>query len=253
MRRSRALILAAVLAASLAAPALFGQKAAPAGNKEALSVLDRMIAAMGGRQLLESIKDVTISGTAELIPFGVTAPVTVYQKQPDKVRVDVTVVEANMTIIQAYDGRKGWFTNPQSGGAVEEMPDHLAREFGRQAGENQALLFPRKHGVTYVLKPKAVLEGKDRIVLEQTLADGTKTTYFLDPETYLPFKTAARSVDQSGAAVDAETYSSNYQKVGGLMVPYALRIVQNGAEAQRVTVTAVTFNTNLDDALFTLK
>ena len=78
-------------------------------------------------------------------------------------------------------------------------------------------------------------------------------TYFLDPETYLPFKTAARSVDQSGAAVDAETYSSNYQKVGGLMVPYALRIVQNGAEAQRVTVTAVTFNTNLDDALFTLK
>lgn len=253
MRSSKALTLAAVLAASLAVPALFAQKAAPAGNKEALSVLDRMIAAMGGRKVLESIKDVTISGTAELIPFGITAPVTVYQKQPDKVRVDVTVVEANMTIIQAYDGRKGWFTDPQSGGAVEEMPDHLAREFGRQAGENQALLFPQKHGVTYALKPKAVLEGKDRIVLEQTLADGTKTIYFLDPETYLPFKTAARSVDQSGSAVDAETYSTNYQKVGGLMVPYALRIVQNGADAQRVTVTAVTFNTNLDDALFTLK
>ena len=186
MRSSRALILAAVLAASLAAPPLFAQKTAPAGNKEALSVLDRMIAAMGGRKVLESIKDVTISGTAELILFGVTAPVTVYQKQPDKVRVDVTVGEANMTIIQAFDGRKGWFTDPQSGGAVEEMPDHLAREFGRQAGENQALLFPQKHRVTYVLKPKAVVEGKDHVVLEQTLADGTKTTYFLDPETHLP-------------------------------------------------------------------
>jgi len=37
------------------------------------------------------------------------------------------------------------------------------------------------------------------------------------------------------------------------MVPYSVRVVQNGADAQRMTVTAVTYNTNLDDAFFTLK
>jgi hypothetical protein len=252
MRRSRALILAAVLAASLAAPALFAQKAAPAGNKEALSVLERMLAAMGGRKVLESIKDVTISGTAELIPFGITAPVTVYQKQPDKVRVDVTVVEANMTIIQAFDGQKGWYTNPQTG-TTEEMPDTMAKDFARQAMGNQALLDPQKAGVSYALKPKAAIEGKDYIVLEQTLADGHKTTFFLDPETFLPYKTQTSTLDMQGAEVDSETYSTNYQKVGGLMVAYAMRVLQNGSEAQRMTITAVTFNTNLADAFFVLK
>ena len=54
--------------------------------------------------------------------------------------------------------------------------------------------------------------------------------------------------------MEAETFSTNYQKVGGgLMVPYALRVVENGDEAQRVTVTTVTVNAELDDALFTLK
>jgi outer membrane lipoprotein-sorting protein len=255
MSRTRILpLLAAGLAAALlAAGPVIAQRAPTAGNKDALAALDRMIAAMGGRKVLEAVKDVTISGTAEMVQFGITAPVTVYQKQPDKVRVDVTIAEAGMTISQAFDGAKGWFTDPQSGGVVQEMPDHLAREFARQAGENQALLFPQKQGVTYVLKPKAPFEGRDHIVLEQTLADGHKTTYFLDPETSLPAKTATRTIDRTGAEVDAETYASDYRKVAGMTVPYAIRVVQNGAEVQRVTVTAVTVNTALDDALFTLK
>jgi hypothetical protein len=247
-------VAAAVLTAILVVPPASAQKPLPAGSKDALSALEKMISAMGGRKVLESIQDVTITGTAEMLRFGITVPVTIYQKQPDKVRVDVTIVEANMTIIQAYDGRRGRYTDPQAGGAVEDMPAFMAEEFARRAGTNQALLSPGSHGVTYALKPKAVIEGRDYIVLEQTLADGHKTTYFLDPETYLPYKTATRTFDQSGAEVDAETFSTDYQKVGrGLMVPYALRVVENGDEAQRVTVTAVTVNANLDDALFTLK
>lgn len=256
MRRTKTLLAmaVAVLTAALAAPPADAQKAPPAGSKDAMATLERMISAMGGRKVLESIQDVTITGTAEMLRFGITVPVTLYQKQPDKIRVDVTIVEANMTIRQAFDGQHGRFTDPQAGGAVEEMPAFMAEEFARRAGMNQALLSPGSRGVMYALKPKAVLEGRDYIVLEQTLADGHKTTYFLDPETHLPYKTATRTFDQSGAEVDAETFSTNYQKVGGgLMVPYALRVIENGDEAQRVTVTAVTVNAKLDDALFTLK
>lgn len=245
--------LALAFAVTLLTVPLPAQKPAPVGNKDALAALDGMIAALGGRKVLEAVKDMTISGTAEMASFGITAPVTLYHKEPDKVRLDVTIVEADMSIRLAYDGLKGWFTDPQSGGAVREMPETLAREFGRRGGENQALLDPRKRGATYVLKPKAVLEGRDHIVLEQTLADGHKTAYFLDPETYLPAKTATRSLDSSGAEVDSETFASDYRKVAGLMVPHAIRVVQDGAEVQRVAVTSVAVNTGLDDAFFTLK
>jgi len=253
MKRIRRGTLCAVLLAALAAAAGYARQApAAAVNKEAMAVVDKMIAAMGGRKALESIKDTTMSGTMEIVQFGITAPVTLYIKEPDKVRADLTIAEANMTIIQAFDGQKGWYTNPQSG-STEEMPDYMAKQFSRQAGQNQALLNPQKVGVTYALKPKAAVEGKDYVVLEQTMADGHKTTFFLDPETYLPYKTAERSLDQNGAEVDSETYTTNYQKVGGTLIPYSFRVVQNGADAQRMTITAVTYNTNLDDALFTLK
>lgn len=253
MKRMRVAILAGILLTILAAVAVSAQQApAAAVNKEALAVVDKLIAAMGGRKVLESIKDTTISGTAEIVQFGITVPITLYQKEPNKMRMDITIAEANMTIIQAFDGQKGWYTNPQSG-ATEEMPDFMAKEMARQAGENQALLYPQKANVTYALKPKAAIEGKDYIVLERTQADGHKTTLYLDPDTYLPYKTEMRTLDQNGAEVDSTTYSTNYQKVGGTMVPYAVRVVQNGADAQRMTITAVTYNTNLDDAFFTLK
>lgn len=253
MKRIRGGILAGILLTMLAAVAVSAQQApAAAVNKEALAVVDKLIAAMGGRKVLESIKDTTISGTAEIVQFGITVPITLYQKEPNKMRMDITIAEANMTIIQAFDGQKGWYTNPQSG-ATEEMPDFMAKDMARQAGQNQAILYPQKSNVTFALKPKAAIEGKDYIVLEQTQADGHKTTFYLDPDTYLPYKTETRTLDQNGAEVDSTTYSANYQKVGGTMVPYSVRVVQNGADAQRMTVTAVTYNTNLDDAFFTLK
>jgi hypothetical protein len=133
------------------------------------------------------------------------------------------------------------------------MPDDRAAEMARRARENDALLHPQKAGVAFALKPRAVLEGTDYIVLEQTWADGHKITFYLDPETSLPYKTETRTLDESGAEVDAEIYASNYQKVSGTTVAFSTRILVNGAESRRTTLTAVTYNTNLDDKLFTLK
>lgn len=244
----------AALFAALAAVAGSPQPSvAPSSSKEALAAVDRMVAAMGGRKALEAVKDTTITGTAELVQFGITAPLTIYEKRPDKIRRDITIAEANMTFVQSFDGRKGWMTDPQSGG-VQEMPEGLAKEMAREAAAIEAILHPAKAGVAYALKPKAAIEGRDYIVLEQTRPDGHALTLYLDPQTYLPYKTETRMLDLAGAEVESETYSTNYQKAaGGLVVPYAVRIVQNGSDAERVTVAAVTLNTNLDDALFTLK
>ena len=229
------------------------QSPAPASSREALAIVDKMVAALGGRKALDAVKDTTVTGTAELVQFGITAPLTVYEKRPDKIRRDVTIAEANMTFVQAYDGRTGWMTDPRSG-ATREMPEALAKEMAREAAASEAILHPAKAGVAYTLKPKAAIEGRDYIVLEQTQSDGHKLTLYLDPQTYLPYKTETRMLDLAGAEVETETYSTNYQKTsGGLMVPYAVRIVQNGSDAERVTVAAVAFNTGLDDALFIRK
>jgi hypothetical protein len=53
--------------------------------------------------------------------------------------------------------------------------------------------------------------------------------------------------------VDAETFLSNYQKVGGTVVAFSMRVLHNGTEAQKVTIAGVTYNSNLNDSLFLMK
>lgn len=256
MKRTLPVFIAAALLVSLAAlPALAAQApAAAASSKEALDVLGKMVEAMGGRKVLESIKDTTMSGQLEIAQAGttITAPITIYLKEPNKMRLDITIAEYNMSITQAYDGLKGWFTNPQTG-MTEEMPDFMTKEFARMALGSQTMLDPKKAGVSYVLKPKAAIEGKDHIVLEQTLPDGHKVTFYIDPATYLPYKTQTLALDETGAEVDAESFTTDYRKVGGTMVPHFNRVLHNGTEAQKITINSVTYNSNLDDAFFVLK
>jgi hypothetical protein len=258
MKKVTAWILsAAVLMTFAALPGLGQQAQTVQSSKEALDALNKMIDAMGGRNVLEAIKDTTIKGTVEIKdPFPLKAPITMYQKEPNMMRMDIfiSIPEASieMTMTQAYDGEKGWVINPQTM-ATEDMPDFLTKQFARQAMGNDAILNPQKNGITYALKPKAAVEGKDYIVLEQTLADGHKSTFFLDPVTYLPFKEQTKAVDQSGAEVDAETFLSNYQKVGGTMVAYSIRVLHNGTEAQIVTLEGVNYNSNIADAFFKMK
>lgn len=253
MKRVSASILGAGLLVALAASPGFGRQIqTAASSKEALAVLSKMIEATGGRKVLESIKDTVVSGTIEFAQFGITAPLKIFQKEPDKIRQDVSVAEFDMTFTQLFDGRKGWQTNINTG-KPEEMPDDMAKELGREARGSLAILDPKMAGVVYALKPKEAIEGKDHIVLEQTYPDGHKVTFFLDPETYLPRKTQAKAFDPLGAEVDVESYSTNYQKVGGTMVAFSIRVLHSGSEAQKITIASVAYNTNLDDGIFVIK
>jgi outer membrane lipoprotein-sorting protein len=212
-----------------------------------------MIEAMGGKKALAAVKDTTITGTIDIIQAGLTEPLTIYQKEPNKLRVNIEITENGMTFIQAFDGQKGWGTNMQTM-AIEEFSDVMTKEVSHQALGNDAFLDPQKLGITFALKPKVTLEGKDYLVLEQTLSDGYKITMFIDPATYLVYKTAAKSLDPTtGGEIDGEAYFSDYRKVGGLMVAFSSRQLTNGTESMRMTFTNVTFNTNLDDSLFIMK
>lgn len=245
MKKATTWILSAAVLMTLAALPGYGQTAQ--------EVLNKMIDAMGGRKNLEAIKDTTITGTVELVQAGMSAPITVYQKEPNKIRVDVEIAEAGMSFIQAYDGKKGWGTNFQTM-ATEEMSDDMSKNLSHQALGNDSLLNPQKLGITFALKPKEKIEDKDYIVLEQTLADGHKIIMFIDPATYLPYKSMTKSLDpMSGGEVEVESFLSDYRKVGGLMVAHSTRVMSNGEEVQRLTITGVTYNSKLEDTLFLMK
>jgi len=207
-----------------------------------------MIDAQGGRKTLEAIKDTTIQGSMEMIQYGMKGTMTMYQKEPNRMRMDMEIM--GMTISQGYDGEKAWMVNPQTG-AVEELPERAAQETKKQALGNDSILNPEKYGIKYEAKGKEKIQDKDYFVLEQSFEDGTKATIYLDPQTYLVYKTKMKSFDfQTGAEVMVDTLFEDYQKLEGITAAHAMTIMHDGAEFLKMTFSKIAYNTNLDEAKF---
>jgi outer membrane lipoprotein-sorting protein len=219
----------------------------PGIAQDANEILKKMIDAMGGRKVLESIRDTTVTGTWEMVQMGMGGPLTMYQKEPNKMRWDGEA--QGMVVTEAYDGETAWWFNPQTG-AREDMPESMAESFKRGAMGNDTLLNPAKFGISFVDKGKEKINAKEFFVLEQTYSDGFKSTLYIDSETFLPYKAKFKSLGPTGTEVETETVTSDYRKVDGVMIAHLMTILQNGQEFMRMTFTSVKFNTGLEDSLF---
>ncbi|MGB7297449.1 MAG: outer membrane lipoprotein-sorting protein [Candidatus Aminicenantales bacterium] len=219
----------------------------PGYSQTAQDILAKYIEAQGGAKALAAIKDTTVSGTMDMVSYGMTGSLTMYQKEPNKMRMDIEVM--GMLITQAFDGEIAWMINPQTG-ATEQMPENMTAELKRQALGNEALLNPEKWGIKYDFTGKEKIDGKEYLVLTQTTADGHVTSMYIDPATYLTYKTKGKTIGQSGEEVMAESVLSDYKKVDGLLVAHSMTTFQDGQEFMRMTITKVAFNAGLEDSLF---
>ncbi len=225
---------------------LFGLFASLTYAQKATDILEKMIEAQGGRKLLGNIKDTTLVGSMEIAMAGMSGTLTMYHKEPNKMRMDFEMM--GMVITMAYDGEAAWWINPQTG-ATEEMPADQAEGIVRQAWGNDILLNPDKHGVTYELKGKETLEGKEYYVLEQGFPDGWKMKFYLDAQTYLPYKSVSKQLSM-GVEVEAEAFLSDWKKVDGVMTAHTLKTYQSGEEVMTMSFTEVKYNTGIEDSLF---
>ena len=228
---------------------LIGLVVSPGFGQKASDVLEKMIEASGGRKLLASVKDTTMEGTLDIPMAGMSGSLTIYQKEPNMIRMDMEMM--GMMFTQAYDGEIAWGTNPQTG-SVEEMPADQAENIMRQAYGNSMLLEPEKHGITFTLKDSENIEGKDYFVLEQSFPDGFSLNMYIDSQTYLPYKTTA-IVNQMGVEAEAETFLSDWRKVDGMMVSFSIKVFYDGEEAVTMTFTEAKFNTGLEDSFFKME
>lgn len=229
---------------------LMASLAPSAGAQTEKELLENMIKAMGGRENLAGIRDTRMSGTIEIIQFGMTEPVTIYTKEPNKFRMEMEIMGMNM--IQVFDGHKAMMTNPQTGEIIELPPDQT-QQMMKQAMGNEAYLNPEKYGITYTYKGREEVDGKTCYVLEQRHSTGDTVTLYLDAGTNLIYKTRTKALSPSGGEIEAEQIMSDYRKVGNVLVSFSVIMIQGGAEFGRITINEVVFNTGLEDSLFTLK
>jgi len=224
----------------------------PSFGEDVSEIVKKMIDAQGGRKLLESIKDTTVTGDIEITQMGLTGTMTMYQKEPNKSRQDIEVM--GMVITNAFDGEMGWMINPQTGSS-EELPEEMAAEAKRNALSqgNSFILNPEKFGAKYTFKAKEKVDDRDCLVLTLVYADGHETTMYVDAETYLLHKTVQMVTNQMGVEVEQEMIFADYKKVDGFVYPFTVTIIQDGEEFGIMTTTEVKINSGLEDSLFEME
>lgn len=226
---------------------LFGVLCQFGHSQDVKEIIDKSIEAQGGRKALAQVIDSTYVGDMELIQFGVFGSVIRYQKEPNKMRMDIEV--QGYTITQAYDGETAWMTNPQTG-ATEEMPEDLAADTKKGALGMDAILNPEKYGITYSYQKEETIEGINHLIIEQIFEDGEKITLYINGDNYLPYKSITTTVDQFGREVEEETIMGDYREVEGIMVPFSISIYHDGEEFITMTISEVKINSGLEDSLF---
>jgi outer membrane lipoprotein-sorting protein len=242
----RALALRSLFAAlALLAPAL----AAPQTTAPTLDeIVERHLAARGGRDALAAIKTVRMAGHA----IGSTGRHAVVRREiarPGRIRTEF--VFQGTTGVYAWDGTSGWRVSPLDGSfEPEPLPADEAAATAVQADIDGPLVDWKAKGYALRLVGTETLPGGPAHRLELRPKSGAVRELWLDAGSGLVVRTAmARKLRGHDVALDTDF--GDYQETAG--VRFA-RTIESGLRGRprrlRILVDSVETNVPLDDARF---
>lgn len=222
--------------------------AAPSATQDAITadeLIEKHIAAVGGREVLEKVTSTVMSGSFELPAMGATGTITIYAKAPNK-RMTVINVDGFGEIFQGFDGERGFSVSPM--GAID-MSGQMLEDMKRDS-----LLHPELQWKQ--IYPKIEIQGKgkagerDAWIVVMMPEKGSPVTAHFDAETFFMLKTSAvRMTDQGEAEI--ETEFGDYREVAdtGMKAPHLIK--QKMPVGEIITrITEIQTNVDIPDSKF---
>ncbi|MDX1407169.1 MAG: hypothetical protein R3330_03520, partial [Saprospiraceae bacterium] len=201
---------------------------------------------MGGKEKIKALQSRKMEATMSM--GGMEFSGTIIEKAPNKQRVDVDI--QGMQLVQAYDGETAWTINPfATGTEPQKMPEAEAEQMVKQKFEDPFIDYASK-GHTVELEGKEEVEGAECFKLKLTKDNGDVEYHFFDAEYFIPVMSRTTQTSGPAAGMPAETFLSDYQEVNGIMFPFFLETKVNGQTAQKITLTSVELDVDVDDAFF---
>lgn len=226
-----------------------------AATQTADEVVEKHLAAMGGREALGKITSRKATGTISVtLPNGtIGGPVELYNKAPNKSRalmeLDLSAMgmAQKMTLDQKFDGTTGWNLDSLQGDT--QVSGNQLENMKNSSFPNPLLNY-KALGMTVELLPNEAVGGKPAIVLKLTPKSGSVTRLFLDPQTYLPVRSSAIiNSPQMGGDVEQISEASDFRKVDGVMVPFR-NVNHAGPQTITIVLTQVQHNVAIADSIF---
>ena len=228
--------------------------AQPALAQTAEEIIEKSIAAMGGRAAFDKIKTRSMTGTIALItPVGdLPGTIEIVNARPNKVRTlikaDLSSVGAGpLEIDQRFDGQNGYVLDSMSGN--REMSGNQLDNI-RNQGFPHGFLNYKDAGFSVKLQGKEKHGSGEAYVLVFEPAKGSTIRQFVDAKTMLPVSYSLTvNVPQAGGDIEQTTTLEDYRDVDGVKIPFKLSSTSS-VQSFTVTLDKVAHNITVDEKLF---
>jgi outer membrane lipoprotein-sorting protein len=225
-----------------------------AAAQTADEIIEKHLAAIGGRTALGNLKSRSTKGTVTVsTPVGdLTGSMEVLNQAPNKSR---TLIQLDLSGLglgkviqdQRFDGTSGYVIDTLQGNR-DITGDQL--ELMKNAQFPNALLNYKALGATMELAGKEKVGDRDAYVLIAKPKTGPSIRQYIDAENYLPIKTVVKvMVPQLGTEVEQTIDMSDFKEIDGVKIPFRLN-QSSSIQTVLITVTQVEHNIQIDQSLF---
>jgi len=227
--------------------------AIPSLAQTADEIIQKHIAATGGRAALSKLTSRASSGTLSLTtPVGeLKGTIEVYNKKPNKsrtlIKIDAAALGGGQIVNdQRFDGTTGYVIDTFNGNR-EITGDQL--EVIKSLSFPTPLLTYKEAGSTAVLGNKETVGGREAYVIQFTPKAGPRIRLFIDAQTFMLVKTVVTVTVPQLGPIDQAVEFSDFRDVDGLKIPYLTKS-SNPVQTVTAIITDVKHNVEIDDSLF---
>ena len=235
-----------LISAALIAPAGFTQEQKPPTLDELVA---KNIEAKGGADALRALQSLKLTGKMLVQQGQIELAYNQTKKRPGEVRTDATL--QGMTMVQAYDGKEGWKIWPFQG---RKDPEKMSADDVKSLIEDAEIDGPlvdwkAKQSTLEYLGTEDV-DGTPAYKIKVVRKNGDVNFVYLDPDRFLEIRILTQRIKQ-GAQEEVETDVGDYEKIGGVFVPFSIESGRKGdPDKQKIIIDKAEANVPVDDAIF---
>ena len=202
----------------------------------ARSLLDKHLAAIGGRAAVLSHKSTHATGTLSMPDAGVTGSVEIYGAHPNRTLLRVTLGGVG-EVLEGFDGTHGWSISPMTGPMLLEGKQLEEKRFDSEF-HSELRGDDRYQSLTTV--EKVDFDGRPCYKVRLVRKTGGEDIEFYDAATGLKAGSITTRETQMGT-VTGTTIETDYRKFGNLLQPTTVKSKVGGLQ-QVITITAVSYD-----------
>ncbi len=243
MKQITRAFVAAFAVTSITLPSLASAQALPSAKE----VLDKHVAAIGGRDAVNAITSLEQSGTMELAAMGMSAELSMAAAKPNKMAMTMSIPGMG-EMQQGFNGEVGWDNNPMSGPRLAEGEELLNRKESSSFLESFGVFDPARFTSMEVVE-KTTFAGEEAYKVKMVRKVGRESTEYFSVATGLRIGSQTTAVSPMGE-MEINATLSDYKQFGNVKLPTKMSQSQGGQDIV-MTFANVKFN-EVTDAAFAL-